>query len=47
MKHVVVEIGGTSVSGIDVGEEYIKKFATAGNIGTANTTRMPSLLSKI
>ena len=43
--NVVVEIGGTSVSGIDVGEEYNKKWQSP--IGTPNTTKMHSLLSRI
>ena len=39
---VDVEIGGTQVSGIDVGEEYNKKWQSP--IGTANTIKMHSSL---
>ena len=42
---VDVEIGGTSVSGIDVGEEYNKKWATP--FGVVNITKMHLSLSRI
>ena len=42
---VDVEIGGTSVSGIDVGEEYNKKWQSP--LVLANTTKMHSSSSRI
>ena len=44
LDNIVVEIGGSSVSGIDVGENYNEKWQSP--IGTRNITKMHLLSLK-